>query len=229
MTGGHRPVGVAAWAAAGVCQEVLLRTLPSLRHDMAGLLSVARMDLALLKRWMAKLATQGADDVAGAAERVHRVDQQFVALLQSLQALQAWGAEEVSDTPSADELLEACLGWIRPVLMLGKVSVDRGSAAPDRPPLAPVSPSAFKYLCLGALWYGVDRHAPALAGMTVTLLPPGGLRVDIALSRDGAAVEAARMPQPVWGRLDEAGLRAVAQHMGWRLEVEPTGLMLWWA
>lgn len=219
----------AAWVSAGVCHEVLLRTLPSLRHDMAGILSVARMDLALLKRWVGKLvAAQGGDDAAVAGERVQRVDQQFSTLLQSLQALQAWGAEEVSDTPDAHDLLDACLGWIRPVLMLAKVSTERVPRREAAAPLAPVSPSAFKYLCLAALWYWVDSR-PALARLTVDLAAPGEISVAIEEHPGGAPVNAGRAPQPVLARIDEAALAAVAHQMGWRLEVAASRLTLRWA
>jgi hypothetical protein len=225
---GPQPDASAAWISAGVCHEVLLRTLPSLRHDMAGILSVARMDLALLKRWVAKLATQGLDDAAVAGERVQRVDQQFSALLQSLQALQAWGAEEAGDAQGAHELLDACLGWVRPVLMLAKVSTERVPQRDGEAPLVPVSPSAFKYLCLAALWYWVDSR-PALARLTVALAAPGELSVAIEEHPGGPPVSAGRAPQPVLGRIDEAALSAVAQQLGWRLELAASRVTLRWA
>jgi hypothetical protein len=217
----------AAWVAAGVCHEVLLRTLPSLRHDMAGTLSVARMDLALLKRWMAKLTVlMSLDDAAGAAERVQRVDQQFGTLLQGLQALQAWGDEAVASVPCADDLLDHCLAWVRPVLMLAKVATERGDRAGEG--LSPVSPSAFKYLCLGAVWYWVDNR-PALAGVTLDLQTPGCLRVHAVDHPQGPPVGAGRAPQPVLHPIDAPALAAMARHMGWSLDVAPACLTLRWA
>ena len=213
------------WVASGVCHEILLRTLPSLRHDMAGILSVARMDLALLKRWMAKLGQQ-VDDAASATERVQRVDQQFSALLGALQALQAWGDEEASQTPSADDLLDACLAWVRPVLMLAKVTTERAPRGGTMP--SPVSPSAFKYLCLGAVWYWVDSR-PALAGLTMDLQAPGCLQVH-ATERQGAApAGTGRAPSPVLHPIDETALAVVAQRAGWTLDVTASSLTLRWA
>ncbi len=220
-------VTVSPWKAAGVCQEILLRTLPSLRHDMAGILSVARMDLALLKRGVAKVGQAGGDAPAVAAERLQRVDQQFGTLLQALQALQAWGDEPVADQPSADELLEACLDWVRPVLMLAKIAVERGAAEPA-PGLAPVSPSTFKYLCLGAVWYWVDS-TPLLSGLTLTLEAPGVLVVQAGEHRDRTSPDTRRTPKPVLAPVDEDALAAVAAQRGWRLEVEPSVLRLYWA
>lgn len=217
--------GAPAWMAAGVCHEILLRTLPSLRHDMAGQLSVARMDLALLKRWLAK-GTLSADDGA-AAERVQRIDQQFVALLQALQALQAWGQEEPVDTPAVSEWLDACLGWVRPVLMLAKVTVERG--ADPALPFAPVSQSAFKYLCLGAVWGMVDQHGPSLAQVMVTLEAPGTLCIAATRHPVDAPAGVDRAPQPTWARLDESALRAVARQAGWQLTVQPSCWRLSWA
>lgn len=215
------------WIAAGVCHEILLRTLPSLRHDMAGILSVARMDLALLKRGMAKLSTQSHDDASGAAERLQRVDEQFGALLRSLQALQGWGSEEVAATPSAEDLLEACLAWVRPVLMLAKVSTE---CAPPRDgaALLPVSPSAFKYLCLGAVWYWVDTR-PALARLTMDLQAPGCLRVQAIDHLGGPLTGAGRAPEPVAQPIDASALAAVAQHVGWTLDLAQSSLTLRWA
>lgn len=215
------------WVVAGVCHEILLRTLPSLRHDMAGILSVARMDLALLKRWMAKLATQPLDDAAGAAERVQRIDHQFGALLRALQALQAWGDEAVADSPSADELLDACLAWVRPVLMLAKVTTERTPRRDGAMPL-PVSPSAFKYLCLGAVWYWVDTR-PALSGLTMDLQAPGCLQVQTRDHPAGPPSGAGRAPAPVLHPIDEPALSALAHRVGWRLDVTPSSLTLQWA
>jgi hypothetical protein len=215
------------WIAAGVCHEILLRTLPSLRHDMAGILSVARMDLALLKRWMAKLSTQPLDDVGAAAERLQRVDEQFATLLRALQALQGWGNEEAGATPSADDLLEACLAWVRPVLMLAKVGTERTPRRDGATPL-PVSPSAFKYLCLGAVWYWVDTR-PALAGLTMDLQAPGCLRVQATDHPGGPLTSAGRAPEPVTQPIDAAALTAVAQHVGWTLDLAQSSLTLRWA
>lgn len=215
------------WVAAGVCHEILLRTLPSLRHDLAGILSVARMDLALLKRWVAKLGSDGAEDPASTAERLQRVDQQFGTLLQALQGLQAWGDEEVAPTPTADELLDACLGWVRPVLMLAKIAAERSEPAVAAT-MAPVSPSTFKYLCLGAVWYWVDNR-PALSGLVLSLQAPGVLVVRAVEHPGGAQPDPGRAPKPVLAPVDQDALAAVAARGGWQLNVGTSALQLRWA
>lgn len=215
------------WVAAGVCHEILLRTLPSLRHDLAGILSVARMDLALLKRWVAKIGHGGPEEAASTAGRLQRVDQQFGTLLQALQGLQAWGDEEVAPTPTADELLDACLGWVRPVLMLAKIAAER-TPRDDAAAMAPVSPSTFKYLCLGAVWYWVDNR-PALSGLTLSLQAPGVLMVRAVEHSDGPQPDAGRAPKPVLAPVDQGALAAVAASGGWQLTMEPSALRLRWA
>ena len=41
------PAIAADWMAAGVRHEILMRVLPTLRHDLLGPISVARMELAV--------------------------------------------------------------------------------------------------------------------------------------------------------------------------------------
>lgn len=229
MTSDRPLLPLTAWAAAGVCHEVLLRTLPSLRHDMAGILSVARMDLALLKRWLARLPDAGMAELPATGERLQRVDQQFATLLKALHALQGWGDEPVGGAPAAEDLLAACLGWVRPVLSLAKVTLEcRLPAAEGGLPCAPVSPSAFRYLCLGALWYWVDQ-CPALNSITVALCAPGALEVEAGLHPEGRQETASGVLPPVLGRIDAAALQAVACREGWRLQVSASRLSLHWA
>ena len=68
------PAIAADWMAAGVRHEILMRVLPTLRHDLLGPISVARMELAVMRRRLerADLAPQDAARASPCARRADR-------------------------------------------------------------------------------------------------------------------------------------------------------------
>lgn len=228
-------VALKRWVAAGVRHEVLLRVLPSLRHDMAGPVSILRMATLLLKRQLAAVPV----DVTACAQRVTVLDQQMGELIEGIRLLRGWedstvsGAEAIRDPMTRPALVAKCMSLLRPAFDLRgiAINVDVLLEAPDDALAAPpeaVWPNGFalRYLMLGSLCYLHDAHADTGA---LQIAPDG---VDgLELRRMPQAADASP-PMPgliqVDGRLeiDAAALQCLADGLGYAVVVTADGVRL---
>ncbi len=239
-------VALTRWIAAGVRHEVLLRSLPSLRHDMAAPVSVLRMAILLLKRQLAAASI----DAEACAHRITVLDQQMGGLVEAIRLLRGWetsaasGTDAARDTITRPALVAKCVALLRPVFDLRGVSISlaplleaqppgagsAGAAAnePSALPPEPVWPNgvALRYLLLASLCCLHD--APADAG-TVHIAPdgPDGLELR-SLPRTADMQPPMCDPMASGGRLeiDAAALQCLADDLGYAVIVTADGVRL---
>lgn len=199
----------ASWMAAGVRHELLMRVLPSVRHDMAGPLSVARMGNTVLRRYLS------ADpfDADKSLKRLDQTDEQFNQLLAAIRSLSRWDTEN-GDRLDADAALAA--GWAigRPVLDLhGLVLEVPDVAAPAGWP--PMHPGRALYGVLAALSYLQDTaNGPAAISVHVE-----GDAVLLQATPRGEALPEDQRPAARPLRIDAALLACLAQDLEWPMVV----------
>ena len=123
MTLVGRPSDVAStarWCAAGVRHAVLLRVLPTLRHDLATPISVLRLTATVLQR---KLAAHPVDALY-CAQRAATLDQQVGALTHALRWLLEWDSGAGETDVTRPELVAGCVALLRPLWALEGVLID---------------------------------------------------------------------------------------------------------
>lgn len=228
-------VALKRWVAAGVRHEVLLRALPSLRHDMAAPVSILRMATLLLKRQLAATPV----DVAACTQRVSVLDQQMGELIEGIRLLRGWedstvsGAEAIRDPITRPALVAKCMSLLRPVFDLRGIAIDVDPLLDEPAVIPPEFPEAawpngfaLRYLMLGSLCFLHDAYAD----MGALYIAPDGI--------DG--LELRRMPQApdasppmidliqTDGRLeiDEAALQCLADELGYAVVVTADGVRL---
>lgn len=144
-----------SWIAAGVRHELLMRSLPALRHEMAGPVSLLRMTLLMLKRHA------GANPVDGAAclQRVDQASDQLALLVDSVRALRDWELATSDEGLARGELVRQCAGLMRAAFDLNGLSLEvdeRLDVADESEPRWPDG-AALRYLLLGALGHLHDQ------------------------------------------------------------------------
>ena len=212
------------WVAAGVRHEVLLRTLPTLRHDMAAPVSILRMATLLLKHQLAATPI----DAAACGQRVAVLDQQMGALIDGIRLLRGWehggesGSDPVRDVVTTQALVARCVSLLRPVFDLRGISIDLDPAlddpsGPDDAPHAFAWPNAFalRYLMLAALCHLHDAHFDA---GTVYIAQYGADALDLRIApraTDARPPMAGLIPFEGHIRIDAAALQCLADDLGY--------------
>lgn len=235
------------WFAAGVRHEVLLRSLPSLRHDMAAPVSILRMATLLLKRQLAATSV----DAAACTQRVTVLEQQMSGVIDGIRLLRGWeagteaGVEAPGSAVTRQALVAKCVSLLRPVFdlrgvsitldpMLDEPSADAvsadGAVATGRTvPPEPAWPNGFalRYLLLASLCYlhDADSHAGTVH---IAMDGPDGLDLRSTLQAADARPLMADATPPAAGRLeiDEAALQCLADDLGYAVAVTADGVRL---
>lgn len=226
------PAIAADWMAAGVRHEILMRVLPTLRHDLLGPISVARMELAVMRRRLERADLAPQDGL----RRVQQLDAHLVDLTRGLRELRRWDPLDTERMPAGSIVRLALALMEQPLRLAGlEVSVETDCEAEDTElPLAPLLLGTLALLC----------HAQD------GLSPGQRLRLDLAAGPEGEApvltVRTERqsetgsapavtlmpglpdLPVPVRARLDAEAVRHLAASLGlhavlddepWRLRV----------
>ncbi|MFO1277238.1 MAG: hypothetical protein U1F21_14790 [Sphaerotilus natans] len=227
------PAIAADWMAAGVRHEILMRVLPTLRHDLLGPISVARMELAVMRRRLERADLAPQDGL----RRVQQLDAHLVDLTRGLRELRRWDPLDTERMPAGSIVRLALALMEQPLRLAGlEVGMEAGCEAGQGPelPLAPLLLGTLALLCHAQdglspgqrlrlhLAAGPEGEAPVLTVRTerqsetgsapaVTLMP--GLP---------------DLPVPVRARLDAEAVRHLAASLGlhavlddepWRLRV----------
>jgi len=223
------------WVASGVRHEVLLRALPSLRHDMAAPVSILRMATLLLKRQLAATPV----DVAACAQRVTVLDQQMSELIDGIRLLRGWetsvepGVETTLDAITRPALVAKCLSLLRPVFDLRGVTIHLDPLLEDLvaatgAPSETAWPNGFalRYLLLGSLCYLHDAHTDMGA---VHIAPDGveGLQLcPVPLAADASPPVVDLAPSDRRLEIDAAAFQCMADELGYRVDITTDGVRL---
>lgn len=201
------------WQMAGLQHEIFLRVLPAVRHDMLGPVSVARMDVAILKR---KLAADE-PDIAACRDKLLTLDGHLSGVSQGLGLLRRWDTAR-GDTARAGETLAFAVGLMTPLLRLREITL---APLPDvlPPELDDVQrpQSAFLYACLAVLCH-VQDHLPPGSRVSMALTPEGvsmSHGVQDAGTRPASVATTPAAPVSA-RRIDRAGAEALIGALGYR-------------
>ncbi len=233
----HRPDSVhpgERWQAAGVRHAMLLRALPALRHDVATPISVLQMTTSVLQR---KLALEPLD-ATYCAHRVAALQQQIDALNEGLRWLFDWGVGVVDIPVTRSQLVDRCVGLLRPLWHLEGVdievepaleqSIDAGAGTRALEPSWPRQ-AALRYLLLAALCYVHDRRG-GLTAIRVTADRHDALQLQSLCRSDGKLPSAPSTcmaePQPIPLCIDAAALACLATDLGYLVRFNPDGVWL---
>ena len=223
------------WVAAGVRHEVLLRALPTLRHDMAAPVSILRMATLLLRHQLAATPV----DAAACSQRVAVLDQQMGALIDGIRLLRGWehggeaGSDAVPDVVTLQALVVRCVSLLRPVFDLRGISIDLDpaldeSVGPDHAPRAFAWPNAFalRYLALAALCHLHDAHSDA---GTVYIAQYGADALDLRITpraTNARSPMAGLIPLEGHIQIDAAALQCLADDLGYAVIFTADGVRL---
>ena len=227
------------WIAAGVRHEVLLRTLPSLRHDMAAPVSVLRMATLLLKRQLAATPI----DAAACLDRLAVLDRQLGALIDGIRLLRGWetGADAQLETVGRVLLVSKCVALLRPVFDLRGVSLvldpalEAGSSTTASATTADTATageaqwpgaSALRYLLLAALCYLHDTDP----GIGVIQIVPADadaleLRTQPRASDTRPLMAGLMLPEDRL-EIDASALQCLANDLGYVVELRADAVRL---
>ena len=177
------PPAARAWLAAGVRHQVLMRVMPSLRHDMAGPLSVVRMGNAVLKRY---LDAEPAD-IGAARRRLEQNEGQLQELLKAIRGLNRWELT-TSEHQEAALVVASALHLARPMLDLHGSQLEVPEPQTMLQDWPPLQPARGMYAVIGALCYLQDSaEAGGAPGVMRVLATPDGA---LQLGRHGKAAAA---------------------------------------
>jgi len=224
-------VALKRWVAAGVRHEVLLRALPSLRHDMAAPVSILRMATLLLKRQLAATPV----DVAACTQRVSVLDQQMSSLIEGIRLLRGWeasaepGIDEVRDAITRPALVAKCLSLLRPVFDLRGIAISLDPALEEAVAAETAWPNGFalRYLLLGALCYLHDAQHADLGAVHIAPDGVNGLEL-CSMPQAGDAGSLANNLIQTEGclKIDEAAFQCLAEELGYAVDITATGVRL---
>jgi len=222
------------WMAAGVRHEVLLRALPTLRHDMAAPVSILRMATLLLRHQLVATPI----DAAACGQRVSVLDQQMSALIDGIRLLRGWehggeaGLDAARDVVTTQALVARCVSLLRPVFDLRGISIDLDpsldeSASPNAEHPTPW-PNAFalRYLMLASLCHLHDAHADV---GTVHIAPYGADSLSLRVTpraTDARPPMAGLIPIEGHMDIDAAALQCLADDLGYAVAVAGDGVRL---
>ena len=223
------------WVAAGVRHEVLLRALPTLRHDMAAPVSILRMATLLLKNQLAATPI----DAAACGQRVAVLDQQMSALIDGIRLLRGWehggeaGFDAVRDVVTLQALVAKCVSLLRPVFDLRGISIDLDPgldepSSPDDALHASSWPNVFalRYLLLATLCYLHDAHSDA---GTIHIAQYGADALDLRVTpraTDARPPMAGLIPVEGQIQIDAVAVQCLADDLGYAVIFTVDGVRL---
>ncbi len=203
-----------AWAALGVQHAILARTMPVVRHDLAGMLTIMRMGAVVLRRRAGDAAHASTGDTL--AQQLEQQEEHLTSLAESARLLRHWDLQG----PHAPEPLAETAALARrlayPLLAMRGLALDLpaegapalpGARAPQQPVLC---------LLLGAIHMLAEDPAGAPAAVQLQPLPghEAGLRVQASGRSPHAPAAAATPGMPA---LDADALACLAEHVGAQL------------
>lgn len=215
--------GARSWIAAGVRHELLIRSLPALRHHMLAPVSVARMALLLLRRQVA--APQ--PDAAACAERIDVVDAQVSSLVEGIRSLRDWELAMQGDPLDRATLVAQCVGLLRTPLEMAGVALEIDPALQPPNPGGPQfgGAPALRYLLLGAICHLQDS-TPGLQALRVEA--DGDDRLCVRARAGGEArggnvplPEAEPLRAPRRLAIDAVALLTLGEDLGYSVVIEP--------
>lgn len=215
--------GAASWIAAGVRNELLIRALPALRHDLAGPVSVMRMALLLLER---QAGSPSATPEA-LTQHVAVLGEQVDALAQGLRLLRNWELPAGDEAIARSTLVTQCVALMRGAFELDGIALQAHDAlAPrDGEPLF-VDAAALRYMVLGVLGHLHDAPAPLRA---VRIEADGVAALRFVAERGDpdagdAVIASVRAPRRL--AIDAVALQALADGLGYPVQVTPQAVRL---
>ena len=199
-----------AWIAAGVQQAVLSRTMPALRHELAGAVSVLRMGLAVVKR---RLEASGEpQDGNMLRERVDALNTNTNELSASLRRLRHWD-KPTNETMDLHALLTEVWELAKPFLLLRNIEPMPLPTADL--PAEPLRPQPLMYMLLASIYHlaeGADDGTPQRIALAVQ---GGGITVIAEGSNTASAMpDIAHSPTPLQTpAIDRHALQSLAAHL----------------
>lgn len=201
------------WIAAGVQHAVLARTLPALRHELAGSVSVLRMGVAVVRRKLDN--TTNLMEREALQERVASLDAHITDFSADLRRLRHWD-KPTNETLALQELLQEVWELARPYLALRNIQLTELEAAPGRWPASSHPPQPLMYMLLAGIYHLAEGngHAP----QRISIVPHENDRVSLhaeGVAEPHAMPESdARGPNPlIPPPIDHAGLQCLATHL----------------
>lgn len=211
-----------AWIAAGVQHAVLSRTMPALRHELAGSVSVLRMGLAVVKRKL-ELTTDPMVDCDAMSQRVESLESGIMDLSQSLRRLRHWD-KPADEMLSLRALVSEVWELARPFLALRNIEPaelpDEHAAWSDEP----VRPQPLMYMLLACIYHLAEGsgHTPRRLMLTVkgARLQVSGDTGDTSEGLAAASTEPARAISSTLQTppIDRFALQCLAESLHGRIE-----------
>ncbi len=204
-----------AWVAAGVRHAVLSRTMPALRHDLAGSVSVLRMGVAVIKRRL-ELSEGSAVERDGLMQRVDALDSGIGDLGAGLRRLRHWD-KPTSEALNAHSLVAEIWELARPFLSLRGIETE--PLPEDAPwPTLSLPPQPLTYLLLAGIYHLAEGAGSAAQRITVTP-EENGIRVSGTPGRPGAGIPEAAGAKSQLGTppIDRFRLQCLADQLQGRI------------
>jgi hypothetical protein len=208
--------GARDWMAAGVRHELLARTLPTVRHDLAAPMQVMRMALLVFKRQLT------ADTVGAPAwqERMGTLEQNLGSLIAGVRSLRDWDLAATDTAMARSALVAQCAALMRPCFEVNgaHLSIDDALLPQDGEPLV-ASGCEPRYLCLGALGYLQD-NAPQCGEVRIEADGAQGLRF-VAQHHAASVPCLDHLPRPRRKlTIDAPALQCLADDLGLRIQIQ---------
>ncbi|HSI52248.1 MAG TPA: hypothetical protein VLA61_28615 [Ideonella sp.] len=152
-------VSLSHWIAQGVRHELLLRLLPSIRHDMLGPISVARMGVAVLVK---RLGSEP-PNLEGTLARAQELNQHLAQVTQQLREFRHWDPAQAGRV-SLPAAVAQCSAWLQPAMALQGFELDLAPPAEQTAgsPLIDWPRDDMLFLAAGLICHVLDSWAPCV-------------------------------------------------------------------
>ncbi|MBF5003569.1 hypothetical protein [Diaphorobacter caeni] len=205
------------WIAAGVQHAVLSRTMPALRHDLAGSVSVLRMGMAVISRKLETSAEPLSREEI--APRLLSIESGINDLNQGLRRLRHWDKQS-HELLNARDLLGEIWELSRPFLALRCIEqsplADADAAAWPR---HPIPPQPLMYLLLASIYHLAEGTDSVPQRIAVTPDDECLHLVAEGLAPSSGVPDVLRSDGPLnTPPIDRTGLLCLAEHLQRRIE-----------
>lgn len=196
----------ADWLAAGVRHEILMRVLPTLRHDLLGPISVARMELAVMRRRLEREDLSPQDGL----RRVQQLESHLIELTRGLRELRRWDGMADEQMP-AGSIVALAIGLMEQPLRLAGIVIDSTEVERDAGASLPLGP-----LLLGTLAMLCHAQDHLAAGSRLRIgFDASAVRLELQpLAPLDAAQLAPELPRASRSRVDAEAVRHLAASLG---------------
>ncbi|QIL81396.1 hypothetical protein G7047_16870 [Diaphorobacter sp. HDW4A] len=207
------------WIAAGVQHAVLSRTMPALRHDLAGSVSVLRMALAVISRKIESSGDQISREVM--VPRITPLEAAINDLNAGLRRLRHWD-KQLHEVLDARTLLGEILDLSRPFLALRNIEQSPLPSAEEAAwPLQALTPQPLMYLMLASIYHLAEGRGKAPQHIAIH---PETDRIRISAERGVSTASASDITHGEdlinTPPIDRRGLQCLADHLQSRIEFE---------